>query len=94
MIQQHPGQHKLLEPLQAASQDTDEAAFLPQACACHGEDGRGGHGGGIDLINASSIEMVLGVVSEGRNNMPARDAIFTPEQLRDVAGYVSENIAQ
>lgn len=71
-----------------------EVVFQTACSACHGEDGRGGHGGGIDLINASSIEIVVGIVSQGRNNMPALGAIFTPEQLRDVAGYVSERIAQ
>jgi mono/diheme cytochrome c family protein len=37
--------------------------------------------------------MVVNVISQGRNNMPALGAVFTPEQLRDVAGYVAQRIA-
>jgi len=72
------------------------ASVFQSACvACHGDDGMGGHGGGISLINASSFDLVTQVVAQGRNDkMPAFGAIFTPEQLRDVAGYVSEQIAE
>jgi mono/diheme cytochrome c family protein len=61
--------------------------------ACHGDDGRGGHGGGIDLASASDFATVAVTIAQGRNNMPALAALFTPEQLRDVAGYVSQRIA-
>jgi alcohol dehydrogenase (cytochrome c) len=73
--------------------DAGKQVFLSACVACHGEDGRGGHGGGIALQNASDMAMVLNVVSQGRNNMPALGAVFTPEQLRDVAGYVSRVLA-
>jgi alcohol dehydrogenase (cytochrome c) len=70
-----------------------EAIFRSACVACHGDDGRGGHGGGIDLRNAGDFAMVVNTVSQGRNNMPPLGAVFTPAQLRDVAGYVSRRIA-
>jgi alcohol dehydrogenase (cytochrome c) len=60
------------------------------ACVfCHGEQGEGGHGGGKPLGDARSAELVVQVVSAGRNDMPAFGAALTPEQIRDVAAYVA-----
>jgi quinohemoprotein ethanol dehydrogenase len=73
--------------------EAGKQVFLSACVACHGEDGRGGHGGGIALQNASDLAMVINVVSQGRNNMPALGAVFTAEQLRDVAGYVARTLA-
>jgi quinohemoprotein ethanol dehydrogenase len=67
--------------------------FRSACVACHGEDGHGGHGGGIDLAKATDFAMVVKTISQGRNNMPALGALFSPEQLRDVAGYVTQRIA-
>lgn|GEM_PF-2218551 len=68
-----------------------ESVFKYACTACHGDDG---HGGGIDLVNAFNFQLVVNVVSQGRNNMAPLGAVFTPEQLRDVAAYVSQRIAQ
>lgn len=70
-----------------------EAVYRSACVACHGDDGRGGHGGGIDLHNATDFTLVVNIIAQGRNNMPPLGAVFTPEQLRDVAGYVSQTIA-
>ncbi len=60
------------------------------ACTfCHGEAGEGGHGGGKALVDARNSDVVLQVVSEGRNNMPPFSAVLTPEQIRDVSAYVA-----
>ena len=56
---------------------------------CHGEQGEGGHGGGKALTGAVNADVVLQVVSEGRNAMPPFGAALTPEQIRDVAAYVA-----
>jgi alcohol dehydrogenase (cytochrome c) len=71
-----------------------ELVYRSACVACHGADGRGGHGGGIDLANARDYKMVVNTVAQGRRNMPALGAAFTPEQLRDVAGFVSQKIAR
>lgn len=70
-----------------------KTVFGSACVACHGDDGHGGHGGGIDLVNARDFSLVVNVISQGRKNMPALGSAFTPEQLRDVAGYVLQQIA-
>jgi mono/diheme cytochrome c family protein len=63
--------------------------LFEQTCViCHGEDGRGGHGGGAALDKVTEVAAVMQVVGAGRNNMPPFAGAFTPEQIRDVAGYV------
>lgn len=73
--------------------DAGQLVFQSTCSACHGPKGEGGHGGGISLASANDYDMVVGVISKGRNNMPALGAVFTPEQLRDVAGFVSSTLA-
>ncbi len=59
------------------------------ACVfCHGEQGEGGHGGGKALTAATNTDLIVQVVSEGRNAMPPLGAQLTAEQNRDVAAYV------
>ena len=62
-----------------------------QACVvCHGEDGKGGHGGGAPLVAVRDLDAAIQTVTAGRNNMPPFGAQFTPEQIRDVSAYVIE----
>jgi quinohemoprotein ethanol dehydrogenase len=65
------------------------------ACTfCHGEKGEGGHGGGPSLAAAHSVNTVLQIVSEGRNDMPAfGKGGLSERQIRDVAAYVAETLA-
>src|SRR6185503_3330262 len=63
--------------------------LFEQTCViCHGEDGRGGHGGGAPLDKLTDAAAAMQVVGSGRNNMPPFAGTFTPEQIRDVATYV------
>ncbi len=65
------------------------------AClACHGADGEGGHGGGIDIRGSDQIGAVIQVVHEGRNDMPGFSIQLTPEEIRDVSALVTEVLAQ
>ena len=61
---------------------------------CHGEQGEGGHGGGPSLQAIKSAALVMQTVSEGRRDMPAFGGTFTPAQIRDVAGYVTQKLAK
>lgn len=64
------------------------------ACiACHGEDGKSGHGG-ANLTLVTDHELISRTLVAGRNNMPAFGTVLKPEQLRDVAAYVYEVIAE
>jgi mono/diheme cytochrome c family protein len=71
------------------------AAVYTTACAaCHGEQGEGGHGGGPTLQTMTNVAVVLQIVSEGRNAMPAFNGTLTAEQIRDVAAFVSGRLAK
>jgi mono/diheme cytochrome c family protein len=81
-------------PAPAAASIARGQKLFEQACVvCHGEDGKGGHGGGAPLTNVRDLDAAIRTVSEGRNNMPPFGATFTGEQLRDVAGYVVDVLA-
>jgi mono/diheme cytochrome c family protein len=50
--------------------------------------------GGPTLQALRNSAVVLQVVSEGRNAMPGFNGSLTADQIRDVATYVSERLAQ
>jgi len=59
-----------------------------QTCvACHGTDGKGDHGG-APLTALKDLPTTIQTVTGGRNNMPAFSVVLTPEQIRDVSGYI------
>jgi mono/diheme cytochrome c family protein len=60
---------------------------------CHGEDGKGGHGGGASLGSTTDLAAAIQTVTAGRNSMPPFRATLTPEQIRDVSAYVVEVLA-
>ncbi|HVY65452.1 MAG TPA: PQQ-binding-like beta-propeller repeat protein [Gammaproteobacteria bacterium] len=62
-------------------------------CApCHGADGRGGHGGGMPLVNAKDLGVVTATVTDGRNNMPAFGTQLGAEQIRAVSSYIVNDL--
>ncbi|MGH8258926.1 MAG: PQQ-binding-like beta-propeller repeat protein [Steroidobacteraceae bacterium] len=62
--------------------------------ACHGATGLGGHGGGISLVNAAkNPRYIIATATLGKNgHMPSFRGALTPDQLRDVAGYISKEL--
>ena len=73
------------EPALAAA---GEEVFRQACVACHGEDGRGGHGGGAPLDQVTDAALVMTTVTDGRGNMPPLGGVLTAEQVRAVAAYV------
>jgi quinohemoprotein ethanol dehydrogenase len=66
-----------------------------QACVvCHGEDGKGGHGGGASLAGVTDLAATIQTVTAGRNNMPPFSASLTPDQIRDVSAYVVAELSR
>ena len=64
------------------------------ACqACHGEDGRGGQSG-IGYSDELTIQAIVTVVTEGRNDMPAWGDSPSPEQILDLAEYIRGELLQ
>jgi len=62
--------------------------------ACHGTEGLGGHGGGAPLGNAAKDEkLIIATATTGKNqNMPPFRGALKPEELRDIAGYISRQL--
>jgi len=66
--------------------------FTQVCAACHGDDGKGGHTGGAPLDRVTDLSFAMRTVTEGRDAMPPFGTTFTPEQIRDVSGYVVEGL--
>jgi quinohemoprotein ethanol dehydrogenase len=75
--------------LAAGKQSYDTACF-----ACHGADGKSGHGGADLTQSTLSAQAIAITIATGKGNMPSFADIFTPEQLRDVAGHVAQTLRQ
>ncbi len=78
----------------AASLVDGKSGYVSICAPCHGDDGRGGHGGGISLEKAKAPDFVLAILNQGRNKMPALAASLTPEQLRDITAFVTQKLAK
>lgn len=69
------------------------AQIYKQACMpCHGEQGKGGHGGGASLDKSRDLTAVIQVVTQGRNNMPPFGAALTREQIQAVGSYIVNDL--
>jgi alcohol dehydrogenase (cytochrome c) len=62
--------------------------------ACHGDTGLGGHGGGASLAAISAdLPAIYATANTGKNqNMPPFKGALKPEELRDIAGYISKQL--
>ncbi|HTV51419.1 MAG TPA: PQQ-binding-like beta-propeller repeat protein, partial [Steroidobacteraceae bacterium] len=71
------------------------ARIYRAACVpCHGESGRGGQGGGPQLVNGLTRSAILETASAGHNNMPAFAQVYSADELNDVAEYISSVLAK
>ncbi|HEY4215280.1 MAG TPA: PQQ-binding-like beta-propeller repeat protein [Steroidobacteraceae bacterium] len=66
-----------------------KTVFSTFCVACHGDTGLGSHGGANLTVASHNIQLVVTTVSKGRNDMPSFEAVLKPEQIRDVAGYIT-----
>ena len=69
-----------------------EQVFKTACVACHGEDGKGGQGGGAPLDKVTDVAMVMALVADGRGNMPPLGDVLTAEQIRAVAAYIVNDL--
>jgi alcohol dehydrogenase (cytochrome c) len=72
-----------------ADPEAGKTVYATACVFCHGERGEGGHGGGKALTAATNADLIVQIVSEGRNAMPPLGTSLTAEQVRDVAAYVA-----
>jgi quinohemoprotein ethanol dehydrogenase len=84
-------------PVQVAPGTPDVAhgkVLFKQFCtACHGDTGLGSHGGAnLTAASKNGIGFVVATASKGRGDMPSFKDVLKPEELRDVAGYVTQGL--
>lgn len=88
--QQAGGPVNMPPPGRQADLANGEAIYKAACVYCHGEQGTGGEGGGKAIARALRTEGIFGVLSTGRNTMPAFSSSMNAEQLHDVATYVMQ----
>jgi mono/diheme cytochrome c family protein len=77
-----------------ANLDNGKATYDRACSSCHGPQGEGGHDGAPSLRAIRNAPLVMQTVASGRREMPSFSSLLTAEQIRDVAGYVSQRLAQ
>jgi len=68
--------------------------FHTYCTACHGDTGKGSHGGANLESAAKDAKFVITTATTGRGDMPSFKAVLSAEQLRDVAGYITTDLFQ
>ncbi len=68
------------------------AVYAQHCVPCHGEDGRGGHGGGAPLDRLTDAAAAMRTITEGRNNMPAFGGALNRKQIRDVTRFIVSDL--
>jgi quinohemoprotein ethanol dehydrogenase len=76
-----------------ANLEDGETLYESACVACHGADGKTGHGG-IDLTGTTDYELIVTTLLNGRNSMPAFGGVYSAAELRDVAQYVRKVIVK
>ena len=77
--------------------DLDNGAKLYKtACVpCHGEDAKGGHGGGPSLVEGLKVNEIWSVAYSGKNqNMPAFGSQMSAADLQDISSYIADVLAK
>jgi quinohemoprotein ethanol dehydrogenase len=65
-----------------------QVIFTTTCVVCHGVNGQGGSHGGAPLTHVLTRNSIVTILVNGLNAMPAFGSAFTPDQLRDITGYV------
>jgi quinohemoprotein ethanol dehydrogenase len=62
--------------------------------ACHGNEGKGGHGGGASLEPvAKAPDQIAATATAGKGDaMPPFRGVLKPAELRDIAAYIAEDL--
>lgn len=81
----------------ARAQDAGAALYKAKCSACHGADGKGDTAMGKanklrDLgspeVQKQSDEDLTGIITAGRNKMPAYGKSLNPDQVKDLVAYI------
>ncbi|HHP7230411.1 MAG TPA: c-type cytochrome [Xenococcaceae cyanobacterium] len=87
-------------PVFAISQDSGAAIFQANCAGCHPQGGNIIRRGktlktkALKRNNLDTIEAVISLVTQGKNNMPAYEARLSEPEIEAVSYYVLEQAAQ
>ena len=79
-------------PVGTANIENGRALYAQACVACHGEDGQAGHVA-PPITPGLSLGQVVRVIADGRNEMPSFTGTFTSVEARNIAGYVTGELA-
>jgi alcohol dehydrogenase (cytochrome c) len=80
-------------PAGPADRAKGKVVYQTFCISCHGDEGIGGHGGGASLAGVGKdVPGMANTAWTGRNQMPPFRGVLTPDQIRDVLGYVSQDL--
>jgi quinohemoprotein ethanol dehydrogenase len=77
-----------------ANAQAGKQIFAENCSGCHGADGGGGNGGPSLKGTGVTMPRALAQVRNGGGGMPAFKGTLTEQQIRDVAAYVSQQVAK
>jgi len=78
-----------------ANINNGHSIFMQSCQYCHGSDGAGGQGGGMNLtISKLSLQEMMDVLGTGRNTMPAFSTMLSADQIHDAASYVEQQLVK
>jgi cytochrome c6 len=77
--------------------DDGAALYKAKCAACHGADGKGetavGKANKLSDLGSADVQKqsdadLAGIVTSGKNKMPAYGKSLKPEQIKDLVGYI------
>lgn len=77
-----------------ADANNGSQVFAHLCVACHGDEGKGGHGGGPDITGVTSPDVVASTVTNGKNKMPPLSQALSPNDIRDVSVFVATQLGK
>lgn len=77
---------------QAGNAAAGASVFADNCSGCHGTDGHGGNVG-PDLAGVDNRQAVIAQVTNGGGGMPAFRGTVTGKEIRDVAAFVTNRVA-
>jgi alcohol dehydrogenase (cytochrome c) len=83
-----PGGAAAAAPASTGNAERGRTLYTGACVVCHGTNGKGGTHGGAPLTSALTHDLIVTVVSGGRNQMPAFGSALSPQDREDLAAYV------
>src|SRR5690606_15118310 len=85
----------IVMPITDPDLEVGQSIYMSVCNTCHGEDGQGGHAEGGAIPRDATLELIFATAVSGVDEkMPSFAGIYTPEQIKSVAGYILERVLE